>query len=586
MAPRLLVLRTVKSFARRARLYLLACALTAIAIAVLCFTPSSGAVFGSLVISQFYSHGNTGSSTFNTDYVELANLSKTAIDVSNFSVQYIDSSGNVRVITFNSGTTIQPGTFYLIQVGQAGGNGGPIIAPGSPVGQQGPDQVFDIGQATEDLANPTGVTGNKGLIALFGSTTPRDLINCDLSGAVDYVGYGSAQTCFEGIGAAPEGDKNHSSSRVLAPNGPIDTDYNFADFTATITPSTPPTPHNSNSSGFTPTIASGVISGTILTGDGTPVAGASVRLSGSASALTVTDSLGRYSFEGVNPSGFYLVMPSKANYNFNPANRAFSQLGSITEAAFTGEAQPETANPLDTPEYFVRQQYLDFLGREPDAGGLAYWTAQFEACGTNGGCIRQRRLDVSAAFFQSDEFQQTGSFLYRLYKASYSVMPTQEQFTQDRSRVVDGDNLESRKAAFVEEWVKRDSFKQSYPDSLSAEEFVSRLMNAAGYPPRTGEWEAYILMLNHGGTRAQVLTSLINDAGFREREYNSSFVLMQYFGYLRRDADSGGYQFWLDVLNNRVMGNYRSMVCAFLTSTEYQRRFSSVVPHSNSECGQ
>jgi hypothetical protein len=62
-------------------------------------------------------------------------------------------------------------------------------------------------------------------------------------------------------------------------------------------------------------------------------------------------------------------------------------------------------------------------------------------------------------------------------------------------------------------------------------------------------------------------------------------VLTEYFGYLKRDPDEGGYQFWLDVLNNHVPGNYRAMVCAFITSAEYQQRFSSVVTHTNSECG-
>jgi hypothetical protein len=61
---------------------------------------------------------------------------------------------------------------------------------------------------------------------------------------------------------------------------------------------------------------------------------------------------------------------------------------------------------------------------------------------------------------------------------------------------------------------------------------------------------------------------------------------MQYFGYLRRDPEEGGYLFWLDVLNNREANNYRSMVCAFLTSTEYQLRFAPVVSRTNAECGQ
>jgi hypothetical protein len=73
---------------------------------------------------------------------------------------------------------------------------------------------------------------------------------------------------------------------------------------------------------------------------------------------------------------------------------------------------------------------------------------------------------------------------------------------------------------------------------------------------------------------------------FRQQEYNAAFVLMQYFGYLRREVDHSGYAFWLDVLNNRTPGNFQGMVCAFVTSAEYRDRFGSIHSHSNAECGQ
>jgi hypothetical protein len=71
------------------------------------------------------------------------------------------------------------------------------------------------------------------------------------------------------------------------------------------------------------------------------------------------------------------------------------------------------------------------------------------------------------------------------------------------------------------------------------------------------------------------------------REYNRSFVLMQYFGYLRRDPDPGGYQFWLNILNSQQQGQSAAhgMVCAFITSAEYQDRFSAVHIHTNADCG-
>jgi hypothetical protein len=87
------------------------------------------------------------------------------------------------------------------------------------------------------------------------------------------------------------------------------------------------------------------------------------------------------------------------------------------------------------------------------------------------------------------------------------------------------------------------------------------------------------------GRRALVVRHAAEASSFVAAEYNKAFVLMEYFGYLRREIDQGGYDYWLEVLNNGAVGNYRGMVCAFLTSTEYQLRFSTVVTRSNAECG-
>src|SRR5205807_7945070 len=87
--------------------------------------------------------------------------------------------------------------------------------------------------------------------------------------------------------------------------------------------------------------------------------------------------------------------------------------------------------------------------------------------------------------------------------------------------------------------------------------------------------QAEIVGLSNGGkTRAQVLLDLIDVQEFKDREYNRAFLLMQYFGYLRRDPDQGGYDFWLNVITTREPNNIRGMVCAFITSAEYQVRFS------------
>jgi len=85
-------------------------------------------------------------------------------------------------------------------------------------------------------------------------------------------------------------------------------------------------------------------------------------------------------------------------------------------------------------------------------------------------------------------------------------------------------------------------------------------------------------------SRSRIMRFVADDPSFREAEYNRAFVLMQYYGYLRRDPDEGGYQFWLNVLNTRVSGNFRGMVCAFINSEEYQKRFSSVRTRTDSVC--
>jgi hypothetical protein len=86
--------------------------------------------------------------------------------------------------------------------------------------------------------------------------------------------------------------------------------------------------------------------------------------------------------------------------------------------------------------------------------------------------------------------------------------------------------------------------------------------------------------------RALVMQAVADNALLKKAEYNAAFVLTEYFSYLRRDPEPEGYAFWLNVLTSGDVGNYRGMVCSFITSTEYQQRFSAVVTHSNAECGQ
>ncbi len=332
-----------------------------------------------------------------------------------------------------------------------------------------------------------------------------------------------------------------------------------------------------------PTAAPATISGTITTPDGAPVAGVTVQMSGGGSRKTITDSSGNYRLEKVDTGNFYTVTPARANYDFNPENHSFSLSGNKTDAGFT--ATPDAgilANPVDTSEYFVRQHYLDFLGREPDESGFNFWSDQILECGNDTNCIERRRINVSAAYFLSIEFQQTGGLVDGLYRASYGRRPLYSEFMPDTAIVARnvivgwGDwsgQLEANKQAFVDAWVQRAAFRSAY-DGLSNNQYVDSLISHTD-ASFNGDRAALVSGLNGGTlTRAGVLRQVVENEGFIRAKSNEMFVMMEYFGYLRRDPDESGYQFWLNKLN-QFGGNFEQaeMVKAFIVSGEYRARF-------------
>jgi len=243
-------------------------------------------------------------------------------------------------------------------------------------------------------------------------------------------------------------------------------------------------------------------------------------------------------------------------------------------------------NRIDQTEFFVRQHYLDFLNREPDPGGFAYWTSQIQQCGNDQLCIHSRRIGVSGAFFAEQEFQQTGTFVYLLYKAAFNRRLSFAEFQSDRNHLVVGPNLEQTKVALADDFVARPAFKSIY-DLLNSVDYVDTLYANAGIVP-TPEQRAFLVigLLTGDLTRGNVLLLLAENQAFVEKEFNSVFVLMEYFGYLQRNPDESGYAFWLDVINNREPNNYRGMICGFITSAEYQLRFGSTITRSNADCSQ
>jgi uncharacterized repeat protein (TIGR01451 family) len=282
-----------------------------------------------------------------------------------------------------------------------------------------------------------------------------------------------------------------------------------------------------------------------------------------------------------------------------------STLGSPakTTVTITDNDAVNGTNPLDTADFFVRQHYLDFLNREPDPNGYTFWTNEIVSCGSNAQCIDVKRVNVSAAFFLSIEFQETGFLVYRMYKATYGNMPGApvplklEEFLPDTQQigksVIVGQTgweqqLENNKVGFAQDFVSRSRFTAAYPTTLTPAEFVDALFTNAGVTPLASERSAAIDEFGGAGNtadtaaRARALRRVADNSTLKQQETNKAFVLMQYFGYLRRNPNDApepglnfdGYNFWLGKLNE-FNGNFvnAEMVKAFLVSGEYRQRF-------------
>jgi hypothetical protein len=135
--------------------------------------------------------------------------------------------------------------------------------------------------------------------------------------------------------------------------------------------------------------------------------------------------------------------------------------------------------------------------------------------------------------------------------------------------------LEANKEAFYDAFIARPEFIFKYPATQTNDQYVDALLTTAGLPITGSFRDSLVAGLNSGDeTRATVLRKVSEDASLRAAEFNKAFVLMEYFGYLRRDADSAGFAFWLNKLD-AAGGNFinSDMVKSFLVSSEYRQRF-------------
>jgi glucose/arabinose dehydrogenase len=289
------------------------------------------------------------------------------------------------------------------------------------------------------------------------------------------------------------------------------------------------------------------------------------------------------------------------------SNPAGATLGStsFTTVTITDNDVAGEANPIDGSAFFIRQQYLDFLVREPDAAGLQFYLGILAGCQPSDvECNKYTRGALSANFFRSPEFQQKGSFVMYLYMVSLGQRPATvselsdpakvdrphySEFISDLQAISDPADdkaiVSQKKDALTVAWLQRGEVQARLPSTLTNAQFVQKLVETAGVT--LANQSQLVADLNANvKTRAQVLRLIVESAEVDQKFYKPAFVTMEYFGYLRRDPEvcvgspspsQCGYLFH----NNRFLLSAdpdfleNTIVRGFIESPEYRSRFGN-----------
>jgi len=292
----------------------------------------------------------------------------------------------------------------------------------------------------------------------------------------------------------------------------------------------------------------------------------------------------------------------------NPSNGTLGAANAATLQIL--DNNPETpGNPIDISRTFAGQHYHDFLYRQSDSSGEDFWTNQIEQCGADAQCRQVRRVSVSSSFFLSIEFKETGFLVIRAHKAAFGNgkgTPRYLNFLRDQREIGAGvivgePNWQARLAAnkqqYLEDFATRSEFtsQASFASGVGAGTFVDALFRNTGATPTSAERSDAIAAYGSGDTAGRVaaLKSVIESGSVFNQLFNDSFVLMEYFGYLRRNPDDApdnnftGYDFWLAKLNSfsqpgddmrddlqaQHRAEHAEMIRAFIESFEYRERF-------------
>jgi hypothetical protein len=247
--------------------------------------------------------------------------------------------------------------------------------------------------------------------------------------------------------------------------------------------------------------------------------------------------------------------------------------------------RPGTNTPItiDDSDFFISQHYIDFLSRFPDQGGFTNWMTYLAGCNGISSCLygpNGRRIEASSGFFGSVEFSIKGGYVFRFYRASFgqtfAKLPKYVDMVAGMRAVTGQTAAETnqKRADFAANWVLRSDFLVLFPKSLTPTQFVDNISTSAGITLANRNQIIADLTAagNTDAARGIAMRAIVESPEEQNKEFNPSFVYMQYVGYLRRDPEEAGYNDWLNYLNTHP-GEFNTMVWGFVDSIEYRNRF-------------
>ena len=289
----------------------------------------------------------------------------------------------------------------------------------------------------------------------------------------------------------------------------------------------------------------------------------------------------------------------------NPVGAALKLPGAAVITITDNDPTTDPTNPwtMLTPQFFVRQQYLDLLSREPSPVEIAAGMSPIAACGSDKTCRRTKRIDLSQTIMA--ESHKAAGFVFRLYRAAFgnsqpfpnpdtantsesNKWPSYAAISRDRALIVDGPNFAQSQLDLANSFVLRKAFTSKYsPATLTdGPAFVDAILATITTNLGVNLTSQRAALINvydlAGGTsagRAAVLYRLaessannpVNNVPFINSEDNRAFAAGLHLGYLKRDGDVVALNSLVTQLQS--VQDRRGFIDQFVTGTEYRLRF-------------